>query len=235
MMTGLNRIGLACVFGLIVLSSSCTTTTPLDAGYRAVTGAAPQPKRNQRPVLVDVSPQDYERKLKECMDQGAWLVGCSEVRSTLAPSHDQIRIFAITRRADLVIVSTQPAGTSTIFQPIPIKAEKIETAGTGGRAATTRTSLAYREHQAGVLLSRVTLLRCAPLQPSSGNKQATVQKQIIPPQKATSNTPPTSAVNPPSRNQSKPQVQPKNPESTVYDTTKTIETIEDLKPTVSGD
>jgi hypothetical protein len=219
-------MALAGVSMLAILTPSCTTTSPLNVGYRAALGAPIQKQKNQRPEVVETAPQDHERKLKEYMDRGAWLVGCSEVRSTGTPSHDEIRIFAIARKADVAVLSKQPIGTSVSFQPIPLKAERIETRGNGAWGATTHTSLGYRERQAGVLLTRVTLLRCPPLQPSPALKQSTMSKPSAP--KLTSPTPPV-------QNQPRPSTQAKIPESTVYETTKTTETIVELKPIVSGD
>jgi len=204
-MTKSQLMILASVLMLVILAPSCTTTSPLNGGYRAAIGAPIQKRKNQRPEVVETAPQDHERKLKEYMDQGAWLVGCSEVRSTLTPSHDEIRIFAIARKADV--------------EPIPLKAERIETHGHGAWGATTRTSLGYRERQAGVLLTRVTLLRCPPLQPSPALKQSTASKPTAP------------AL----QSQPKPRSTAKIPESTVYETIKTTETTVELKPVVSGD
>lgn len=218
-MTKSQLMILASVLMLVILAPSCTTTSPLNGGYRAAIGAPIQKQKNQRPEVVETAPQDHERKLKEYMDQGAWLVGCSEVRSTLTPSHDEIRIFAIARKADVAVLSKQPIGTSVSFQPIPLKAERIETHGHGAWGATTRTSLGYRERQAGVLLTRVTLLRCPPLQPSPALKQSTASK-------------PTALA---LQSQPKPRSIAKIPESTVYETIKTTETTVELKPVVSGD
>lgn len=210
---------LAIVLMLAIVAPSCTTTTPLDVGYRAAAGVPIQKQKNQRPEVVETAPQDHERKLKEYMDRGAWLVGCSEVRSTTAPSQDEIRIFAIARKADVAVLSIQPIGTSVTFQPIPLKAERIETQGYGAWGSTTRTSLGYRERQAGVLLSRVTLLRCPPPRVSPTLQQSTTPK----------------AISSPAKSPSKPHSQAKIPEPTVTETIKTTETIVELKPIVSGD
>jgi hypothetical protein len=234
-MTRPKLVTLAGVFMLAILASC--TTTPLDVGYRAVTGAPIQKQRNQRPEVIETAPQDHERKLKEYMDRGAWLVGSSEIRSTETPSHDEIRIFAIARQADVAILSKQPIGTSVSFQPIPLKAERIETRGNGAWGATTRTSLGYRERQAGVLLSRITLLRCLPTQPSQTLKQPTTTKVAVPPAQSPSKSTATqtASATPPAQSQSKPHSPAKIPESTVYETIKTTETTVELKPVVSGD
>lgn len=218
-MTKSQLMILAGVLMLAILAPSCTTTSPLNVGYRAAIGAPMQKQKNQRPEVVETVPQDHERKLKEYMDQGAWLVGCSEVRSTETLSHDEIRIFAIAHKADVAVLSKQPIGTSVSFQPIPLKGERIETRGHGAWEATTRTSLGYRERQAGVNLTRVTLLRCPPLQPSPALKQSTASK-------------PTS---PALQSQPKTRSAAKIPQSTVYETIKTTETTVELKPVVSGD
>lgn len=230
-MTISQLITLAGVFMLIILAPSCTTKSPLDVGYRAAIGAPIQKQKNQRPEVVETAPQDHERKLKEYMDRGAWLVGCSEVRSTGTPSHDEIRIFAIARKADVAVLSKQAIGTSVSFQPIPLKAERIETRGNRAWEATTRTSLDYRERQAGVLLSRVTLLRCPPQHPSQALKNPTA-----PPAKSLSKpTIQTASQSSSAQSQSEPRSAAKISESTVYETIKTTETTVELKPVVSGD
>lgn len=231
-MTRSQLMALAGVFMLAILTPSCTTTSPLDIGYRAALGAPIQKQKNQRPEVVETAPQYHERKLKEYMDRGAWLVGCSEVRSTGTPSHDDIRIFAIARKADVAVLSKQPIGTSVSFQPIPLKAERIETRGNGAWGATTHTSLGYRERQAGVLLTRVTLLRCPPQLPSQALKKTTAppaQSQSKP--TTTQTASPSSSAQSPSKQHSPAKI----PEPTVTETIKTTETIVELKPIVSGD
>lgn len=218
-MTQSQLMLLACVLMQTVLPS-CKTITPLDAGYRAVAGAAKQTNKNQRPEVVEAAPQDHERRLKEFLDRGAWLVGSSELRSTESPSHDEIRIFAIARKADVAVLSKKLIGTSVNFQQIPLKGERIVTRGNGASSATTRTSLGYRERQAGVFLSRITLLRCASPQPLPVPKPTTASVPASPESErkpVAIKSPTTQKVN----------------ETT--ETTKTIEIIETITPKLKGD